>query len=383
MSVADRPRWSQTTKLTVVIFALALFVYLLFRFSAVLPPLILAIILAYILSPAVNFVERYIHLPRGLAILLAYLFLLGSIGLVLLLIIPPFIEQLSGLGGDIQNIITSLEKFLGHRYILGGFVIDFEALINKLSGSIQSAVSPYLGRTITLAIEILSSIVWVVFIAVVAFYFIKDGQKINDWFEKIVPPLYRNDYLHLRKEISQIWGAFFRGQIILATVVTILFTGVGFILGLPFPLAMAIFAGLMEFLPSLGHGIWLFFASLLALFFGSTWLPIPNWIFMLIVIGMHLIYEQFDLNYLIPRIIGRSVHLPPVVVILGIVGGALLAGFLGVFLAAPTIASLRVIGRYIYANVFDLEPFPESMSTPLPPPNPRWWHRLLPRIERT
>jgi hypothetical protein len=88
---------------------------------------------------------------------------------------------------------------------------------------------------------------------------------------------------------------------------------------------------------------------------------------------LHLIFEQFDLNYLIPRIIGRSVHLPPVVVILGIVSGALLAGVLGIFLAAPTIASLRVLGRYIYANLFDLDPFPIASSSPLPPPNPRWW----------
>ena len=383
MTLSDRPRWSPMTKLVVVILALTVFIYLLFRFSVVLPPLILAVILAYILSPAVNFVEKRIRLPRGLAILFAYILLLGLIALLLGLIIPPFIEQMGGLGGDIQSIINSIEKFLGHRYNVAGFVIDLDALINRLSGSLQTTFSPFLGRTVSLAIEILSSVVWVIFIAVVAFYFIKDGEKINQWLESIVPPGYHQDYILLRREISQIWSAFFRGQLILASVVTLLFTVIGFILGLPFPLAMAIFAGLMEFLPSLGHGIWLFFASLLAFFIGSTWLPLPNWVFMLIVIGLHLIYEQFDLNYLIPRIIGRSVRLPPVVVILGIVAGALLAGFLGIFLAAPTIASLRVIGRYIYANVFDLDPFPSSMSSPLPPPNPHWWEKLFPNLPRS
>ncbi len=380
--MVDRPRWSPLTKLVVVILALALFIYLLFRFGAVLPPLILAIILAYILSPAVNLVEKHIHLPRGLAILSAYIMLLGLIALLFALIIPPFIEQMGGLSGDIQNIIRSIENFLGHRYNVAGFVIDLDALMNNLSGSLQTAFSPFLGRTVSLAIEILSSVVWMIFIAVIAFYFIKDGEKISQWIAGIIPPMYRRDYTMLRNEISQIWGAFFRGQLILASVVTVLFTVFGFILGLPFPLAMAIFAGLMEFLPSLGHGIWLFFAALLAFFIGSTWLPIPNWIFMLIVIGLHLIYEQFDLNYLIPRIIGRSVRLPPVVVILGIVAGALLAGFLGIFLAAPTIASLRVIGRYVYANVFDLDPFPSSMSSPLPPPNPRWWEKLFSNSSR-
>jgi len=88
---------------------------------------------------------------------------------------------------------------------------------------------------------------------------------------------------------------------------------------------------------------------------------------------LHIIFQQFDLNYLIPRIIGRQVHLPPLVVILGIVAGAAFAGVLGVALAAPTIASSRVISRYIYANLFDLNPFPEAGASSLPPPDPRWW----------
>ena len=199
------------------------------------------------------------------------------------------------------------------------------------------------------------------------------------WLEGLVPPSYFIDYIQLRDEVSRIWGAFFRGQVILALVVATIFTIIGFILGLPFALAMGVFAGLMEFLPSLGHGIWLTTAALLALFAGSTSLPIPNWVFMLLIIGLHLVFEQFDLNYLIPRIIGRSVHLPPVVVILGIVGGAASAGVLGILLAAPTIASARVLGRYIYANLFDMDPFPSSVIQTLPPPNPRWWHHMAPK----
>jgi predicted PurR-regulated permease PerM len=160
-------------------------------------------------------------------------------------------------------------------------------------------------------------------------------------------------------------------------VVATIFTTVGLILGLPFALAMGVFAGILELLPSLGHGIWLVTASILALTAGSTWIALPNWVFMLIVIGLHLVYQQFDLNYLIPRVIGRSLHLPPLVVILGIGAGALLAGVLGILLAAPTIASARVIVRYIYANLFDLDPFPDSVVKPMPPPNPQWWRKAV------
>ena len=95
------------------------------------------------------------------------------------------------------------------------------------------------------------------------------------------------------------------------------------------------------------------------------------------MIGLHVIYTQFDLNYLIPRIIGRSVPLPPMVVILGIVAGASLAGVMGVLLAAPSIASFRVLGRYTYASLFDLDPFPQDKPStlPLPPPELRWWRK--------
>jgi predicted PurR-regulated permease PerM len=123
---------------------------------------------------------------------------------------------------------------------------------------------------------------------------------------------------------------------------------------------MAVLAGLLEFVPSIGHGIWLTLASLLVLFQGSTWIPLQNWIVMLIVIGLHVIFMQVDLNILIPRIIGRRVHLHPLVVILGILAGAALAGVLGVVLAAPTIATSRVLGRYLMAGLFDLDPFPED-----------------------
>ena len=96
------------------------------------------------------------------------------------------------------------------------------------------------------------------------------------------------------------------------------------------------------------------------LFLGSTWIHLPNFVVMLILIGIHVVFQQTDLNYLIPRIVGRRVHLNPLVVILGIVAGAALAGVLGVLLAAPTIATARVVGGYLYANLFDLDPIPRS-----------------------
>lgn len=375
----SRPRWSSRTKLTIVILLLASGVYLLYRFSVVLPPLILAIIFAYVLTPLVQFLHVRIKLGRTLSTLLVYLVVIAVLVLIPLLIIPPLTEQIAGLNLDVQRFLLAIEDILGHRYVVAGQVIDVDAVFQQLIGSLQNLLEPVFGQTLTLAFDILQSLVWMVFIAVVSFYLVKDGPALRTWLEGIVPPEYRFDYIRLRDEINHIWGAFFRGQLLLATVVAAIFTVAGLLLGLPFAFAMGVLAGLLEFLPSIGHAIWLTLASLLAFFGGSTWLPLPNWVFMLVLIGVHLIFQQFDLNYLIPRIIGRSVHLPPLVVILGIVTGAVLAGVLGILLAAPTIASTRVLARYIYANLFDLDPFPGSGVVPLPPPDPQWWRSLAPR----
>lgn len=374
----QRPRWSSRTKIVISLLLLALGVYLLYRFSTILAPFVLALILAYVLSPLVNFFQVRLKIRRGLATLTAYVLLIGLLALLPVVIIPPLGEQFAGLNLDIQRFVLGVERLLGSSYTFAGQVIDLDALFQQALSSVQVLLEPFFGQTLGLAVEIISSLVWVIFILVVSFYLIKDAQPLRDWLEGLVPPNYRQDFARLRDEISQIWAAFFRGQILLALVVSVIFTVIGFILGLPFAMAMGVFAGLLEFLPSIGHGIWLFVASLLALFGGSTWLPLPSWAFMLIIIGLHLFYQQFDLNYLIPRIIGRSVHLRPLVVILGIVTGAVLAGVLGILLAAPTIASLRVLGRYVYANLFDLDPFPVGAARELPPPNAQWWRKSIP-----
>jgi len=371
--ILQRPHWPPQTKLIVSLLVLAFLIYLLFRFSAAIPPLILAIILANIIAPGVTRIQEQLRVQRGLATLFAYLILLLFVVIVPVVIFPPLAAQLDLLNLDIQLILEQLRLGLSQEFHLFGVVIDGNSLVEQLSASFQGLTQPFIGQSLVFLVDVITSVVWVVFILVISFYLVKDGPALRAWIEGLPPPEYRQDFIRLRDEVGLIWGSFFRGQLVLGLVVAIIFTASGFILGLPFALAMGILAGLMEFLPSVGHAIWITTASILAFFLGSTWLPLPNWIFMLLIIGLHTAFTQFDLNYLIPRIIGRSVHLPPLVVILGIVAGAVTAGVLGIPLAAPTIASARVIGRYIYANLFDLDPFPAQPAPPPLPRSPAWW----------
>ena len=358
---------------------LAFGVYLLYRFSEVLTPLVIAVILAYILSPLARWFSEHLHISRGWGTILAYLVMVVILITIPFILIPPLAAQSVELNLDFQRFMVEAEEqidaLLGNRYQIAGWTIDVSSAIDRSIVAVQGLIEPVVGQTLGFAVELITSLVWIVFLFVVSFYLTKDAPSLIRWLDHITPPGYKEDFIHMRREINLIWGSFFRGQLVLAIVVATIFTVVGFIIGMPFALAMGVLAGMLELLPSIGHAIWLVTASTLALFFGSTWMPVPNWVFALIVIGLQLFFQQFDINYLMPRIIGRRVNLPPLVVILGIVSGAVLAGVLGVLLAAPTIASARVIGRYIYANLFDMDPFPDSVAQPLPPPNPRWWRK--------
>ena len=371
----ERPHWPYATKLTISLLLLALLIYLLARFHDVLAPIIIAVIIAYILNPIVSFLQRRLRLPRVVAILLTYIIALAIILGIPILVITLMGENLETLQINPQQVVTTIQNFLSQQYTIAGITIHPSAFTGQVFSALQGLLQPVVGQTVTLLKNVITSLIWIVLIFLVSIYLIKDSSKLDEWFTSHLPKSFSSDYQWMRDEIDQIWGAFFRGQILLSALVAVIFIAIGFIIGLPFALTMGILAGILEFLPSLGHTIWLITAALLAFFLGSTWIPLPHWAFMLIVIGLELIFEQFDINYLIPRIIGRRVQLPTLVVILGIVAGAILAGVLGIPLAAPAIASMRVIGRYIFANLFDMEWKPVSATQPLPPPKTYWWQR--------
>ena len=331
----SRPLWSPQVKIAVSLVILAGFIFLLYKFSAVIAPVVLAVILAYVLTPLVNRLQTRLKGSRGAAIAVIYLLLALFISGALWIIIPLLIQQVRELARDITLLLHQAQGWADQPLQIGPFTFSGEALLAQLSATLQDLLRPLFTQTIDIVAALLESIVWVVFIVVISIYLIKDSAALNEWFTSLAPPGYESDFIRLRDEINTIWSAFFRGQLLLAVIVSLILTAEGLIIGLPFAVAMGVLGGILEFLPSVGHGIWLVLASLLALFGGSTWLPLPNWAFALVVLALHITFTQFDLNYLIPRIIGRSVRLPPVVVILGILSGAALAGVLGVVLAAP------------------------------------------------
>jgi predicted PurR-regulated permease PerM len=353
-----RPKWNATLKSVIGVTALVLFAVAFYRFRIVFAPLIIGMVMAYVLQPVVRLISRVTRLPHGFATGIVYVTLLALLIPVIALLTPIVVNQAIFLQRELTRFFTYLDTISTNTIQIMGLTLQVQDIVIQITSSLTDWMTSVAPGSISLVFGLAETVLLVIFTLLAGFYLTRDSDKFIGWFHGIIPYEYRDDFTILLGEIDGIWSAFFRGQLILVIVVGAILTAVSTILGLPQPVLMGVLGGMLEFLPSVGHAIWLITALIVAGLEGSTHLPVNNVIFMVIILITHLAFTQFDLNFLIPNIIGRRIHLHPLVVLLGIIIGASVGGVLGVVLAAPTIASCRVIGRYIYANFFDLDPFP-------------------------
>lgn len=362
------PIWSSTTRLVVAIFMVILFGLALGAFRAILVPLIIAGIMAYLLHPVVEALSRWTRAPYKIATAIIYLVLLAGVILLASVVTPLLVEQVGFLSSEIEKVIAGLLNLSTESVVVFEIEIPVQSIVDEVATAVQEVALSAARDIPEIAFGVAEALLLTVFIFLMAFYLTRDIHQIRLWFRGLVPPGYKRHSDLLLAELDTIWSAFFRGQLTLAIVVTVIITILASIIGMPQPLFWGLFAGLMEFLPSLGHAIYIVVAATVAFVEGSTTLPISNAAFVLVVLIAHTVFTQFDLNFLIPRIIGGQVHLHPMVVIIGIIIGASIGGVLGVALAAPVIASARTLLRYIYAQLFGLDPFP-GVAQPEPEPD--------------
>lgn len=362
-----RPLWDSTTKVVVGIILFVLFAVAIYAFRIVFVPLIIGIIMAYILQPVVRLIRRVTRLPHGLATGLLYLALVALAIPIGAFLIPGMINLVTFLQGELIDFARYLNTIGADATIeVLGFSFGVQELVRQITSALTDFVTSIATESVSFVLDAARIILLLVFTFVIGFYLTRDAERVVVWLRGLTPLAYQPDVEALMTEIDAVWSAFLRGQLFLSLTVTVILTTLSALLGLPRPLLLGVWGGLLEFLPSIGNTIWGLTVLIVALVSGSTYLPLPNGVFAMVTFAAYVAFAQLDINFLIPTIIGRHIRLHPVVVILGVIIGASVGGVLGVALAAPTIASLRIIMRYIYANLFDLEPFPMVGAPSLP-----------------
>jgi len=363
-------RWNTSTKRTVVVVLLVLLALVIYRFNAVIPPLMIAFLVAFVLDPIVDFITARLHLSRGLATsLVFFVLILGMLGTLAApaTVVPSIARAVRALQIDVIRIITDIGAFFERPLEIRGYSLDLSQLYQELSGMLRTFVGSVAQGTIDVVLEVASGAFWLIIVLIAAFYLVKDADRLVTQLDNLAPPGYRDDFVRLRKRITAVWNAFLRGQLVMSLLMVAITTVAAMAVGLPYAFVLGLLAGVAEFVPNLGPIVALIPAVLLALFQGSTFLPLSNFWFAVLVTGMYLVIQQVEGNLLLPRVMGSSLNLHPLVVLFGIIVGGSLAGILGMLLAAPFLATLRVVGRYVFYRLYDRDPFAEPEEEAEPP----------------
>jgi predicted PurR-regulated permease PerM len=387
------PRWSTPTKyiMGVILFLFGLGV--LFIGRGVIPIVILSALLALFINPFIQLLHRRLRLKWSIAVTLTYILVVLVLLLIPLLLLPNLVsgvnyllrqdyqaladqiaQTLSTLSANLQNnplaasVLTpildaaaaALEDFSAQGALpSGGLTVSISSLTRQLVGT--------LGALVNLLGPVVSVVVSAVFILLMALQMSLAANKISGWYPDLIPPAYKGEYDSLFDKITGSWVAFLRGQLTLMLVIGVMTYAGNLILGVPSALLLAVIAGLLELIPSVGPTLAAIPAVLVALFFGSSHLAVGNVVFALLVVGLYVLIQFLENQFLVPYIMGDAVDLPPLIVLIGTLAGATAFGILGALLATPVIATGNLIFQFVYRKILEPPPAP-----PLPEEKSIW-----------
>lgn len=400
------PRWGVLTKFLVALVLFVLLGAVLVRFQEMIAPLVLAVILAYLLKPIVAALTARTRLSWSAAAAVVYLVLVIVIVTLLTVAGIALVQQVQGLYSAVAEIaadpVTRLEAILNEPFTVGPFAFDlsqpftigpfgpfqvpdlgsgaWQPLIEQVLAVIQPALNRTGVLVGSLATSTAASLGWALFILVVSYYLLNDVRSIGVSIERLVPEEYAYDIRRLVNELGPIWNAFLRGQITLGITMGIVVGLTMWILGVRYAVVLGLLGGLLEFIPVIGPIIAGGTALIVALFQTSNWMNLNPITFALVVLIASIILQQVENNFLVPRILGGSLNLHPVVILVGAIVAASLAGIIGLLLSAPVMATLRLIGRYVYCKLFDLDPWPDPPALARAQPERKWARWLRQRL---
>ena len=399
------PGWSSRTKRTVVLIGLLVAAVVAWRLTEILPIIVIALVLSYLLFPIARVIDHRLlaagRQPKrtlsALSILLTFMLVLAFFAIIVIVVFPVLFQQLrdflervpeliGGVEAQVRDLLsrpitiadqrfvplTSLEEALG-----ASPAGDFPALADvNLTETVTAFVRSLTGPAFNFLGGAVNAVVNFIFLLTLLFYLIKDGALFVDRLVGVAPTSYRDDARRLFYELGEVWDAYLRGQLILSLTMGLLVFLAATILGVPNAPILGMLSALLEFIPTLGPALALIPAALLAVASQSSTLPFLEGVpFMLTVIVVWTLLQNIEAVILVPRVMGGSLNLHPFVVMVGVLAGAAVGGALGVVLAAPIIASVRVFGQYIYGKLSDTDPFP-------PPPPPDAPQSLFARVAR-
>lgn len=324
---------------------MVVFLYLLYASRQILTPFLLAFFFAYMLDPLVRGLERC-RLPRTAAIV-SLMFAVGSVVFLAVLLLGPIIRlQAESLAANLpgyleqarQKLLPILQELPGAnkvdwRTFLAQVFERFGSLPARLLQTIPGLISSSFSGVVNAIFLIVNLLV----VPIATFYFLRDFSVMKGRLLAYLPVRYRTVVEQRFLEIDRVLSNFVRGQLIVALMLASIYS-VGLVLaGTPMGVMVGLFAGALSFIPYLGLIFGLGPALLLTL------LQFQDWQHPLAVLVVFAVAQFIEGNFITPRVVGSQVGLHPVAVMIAVLIGGNFFGVMGILLAVPVAAVLRVL----------------------------------------
>ena len=318
--------------------SLVIIFYLLHTLSWLITYFSVAFILAYFFDPIYEFLLKK-KVPKILSILIIFSIIIALLIIIIFVVIPSLINQLTILYNEVPNLFEEYQALiLSLKPQLSNFINpeNVEILIKENFSEMQRNILRFSQNIIIYLSGTVSSITFgIVIIPLILFYLLRDIMIFKENLYNFVSKKNKEEFKNIIEKIDSIISGFIRGRLVICTIVGVII-GVGlYFLNLKFAFIIGIISGVLNFIPYLGPIVGLFLALIFAL--GQPW-----WILLLIII-LFVFANQVEAMYLNPTILGKELGLHPLTVIFSMLVCGQILGILGVLIAVPLVAILKVL----------------------------------------
>jgi predicted PurR-regulated permease PerM len=329
----ERPSTATVARIVFTVSGIALLLYAIYRVRGVLVLMLIAVFLAVGLDPAVRRLEKR-GLRRGHGVAAIFLGLIVFLLAFSLAVIPPLAGQVALFASDLPGQVRELAEQNPrlHDVIIEN---DIPQKLQDAVSSIPSAISNSFGSVLGIAGSVLTALFNVLTVIILTIYFMLSLARIRAGSLRLVPKSKRQRVAELTDPILEKIGGYIAGQITVALIAGSLAFVFLAVVGVPFPVALALWVAIASLIPLVGATIGAIPAFVVA-FFDSPTVGVATLVYF-------IVYQQVE-NYLIaPRIMTKAVDISPATVLLAALIGGSLLGFVGALIAIPTAASIKLI----------------------------------------
>jgi predicted PurR-regulated permease PerM len=340
---------SPRAKLTVLVVLLVFAALFLWEIRGIVSPFLWALVVSYLLTPIVNYLNIEGHLPRLWAVTLIYLTFALIILAVSHYVYPPLVDQGTLFIEDIPRLEGSLINLFGPSPM----GINIPNVVKEFVGA-AGGYTTNASNASHLIVNALQTFVKLFLFLISTFYLLMDAPRLKKTVKELIPVTYRAELVALGQQINLTWQQYIRGELLLFCIMATA-TSIGLtILQVPGAIFLGLVSGILELLPLVGPITAGTLAVSVAYLNGTNPWGWSQVAYGAAVAIMYLVFRQTEDYFVVPHVLGRAVRLPPLIVLFALTTAGFTWGLFGLLVGVPIAASLKAIFSYLYSKLLDL-----------------------------